>query len=268
MFTIIVCLKFTVDTAQLKADSDTGAPRLETAPLRISTFDEHALEAAVRIREARGGKVMTLTLAPERPPEELLLRVLAMGADESHLILEETCPEADSLATARVLASGLEKLKPWNLVICGEGSLDGFNRQVGPRLGEALKLPVLTHTTGIEVGGDLVSAVVDRAVDERIERVLGRLPMLVTVGQEINQPRFPTVLQIMASSRKPIVVWKLPDLDLEISSGLAELAGTRVLEIASPADERRKVVIPGDSAEEKAEYLARKLLEEGLVRRE
>ena len=79
--TIVVCVKVSPDTAQLRADPQTGAPKLAEAPQRISTFDENALEEAVRLKETHGGKVVALSLLSEDAPSELLLRVLAMGAE-------------------------------------------------------------------------------------------------------------------------------------------------------------------------------------------
>ena len=100
MRTIILCMKITYDTSQLRASSATGEPRLENAPQRISTLDEHALETAVRLKEKHGGKVIAVSLSAKPPPPELILRALAMGADEAYLIEEAT---ADATRIGAVL---------------------------------------------------------------------------------------------------------------------------------------------------------------------
>ena len=262
--TIVVCIKITPDTAQLGADPRTGEPRLDGAPLRISTFDENALEESVRLKEIHGGRVIMVTLAATTPPGELILRVLAMGADEAFLILDRTAGGADSLATALILSRAVQKLANWDVVLCGEGSLDDYSRQVGPRLGEALRIPVLTHVSRIEVAdGGLIA---DRGLEDRTETVESATPILVTVGQEINQPRLPTVLQILSAAKKPVIEWSLFDLGFHHGQTAAGLSGVRTLAVRAPVDSRRCVDVPGDDAAEVARNLARELFEKGLVK--
>jgi len=262
--TIAVCVKVSPDTAQLRADPQTGRPRLAEAPRRISTFDENALEEAVRLKEKHGGKVLALSLVAEAPPPELVLRILAIGADEVYLIEEPTAGQADSLASACILAAALDKLERWDLVLCGEGSIDDYSRQVGPRLAEALGIPGLTHATRIEARSGALR--VHRSLEDRTLIVEAPLPVVVTVGQEINVARFPTVLQIMGASKKPTVRWTLSDLGFPEGQSAAGMAGVRTLEVRAPRVERRGRRIDGDCVEEIATTLARSLVEQGLVK--
>ncbi|MHC5211031.1 MAG: electron transfer flavoprotein subunit beta/FixA family protein [Planctomycetota bacterium] len=262
--TIVVCVKVSPDTAQLRADPQTGAPRLVEAPPRISTFDENALEEAVRLRERHGGKVVALSLVAEDPPPELVLRLLAMGADEAVLVEESTVAQADSLATASILAAAMAKIGGWDLVFCGEGSIDAYSCQVGPRLAESLGLPALTHVTRVEVRGDGLR--VQRALEDRTLTVEAPLPVLLTVGQEINEARFPTVLQIMGASKKPTLRWSLSDLGFEEGRTAAAMSGLRTVEVYAPQIERRGLPIRGETTDEIAMELARKLFELGLLK--
>jgi len=261
---IAVCIKVTPDTAQLRADPQTGAPRLDQAPPRVSTFDENALEEAVLLKERLGGELLAVTLVAEAPPPELLLRALAIGADEAYVIQDATAREADALATARILAAALKQLGELDVVLCGEGSLDAYNRQVGPRLAEALQIPMLSHVTRLEDrdGGFRVH----RALEDRTLVVETSTPALFTVGQEINEPRFPTVLQIMSASSKPIVTWQLADLGFDAATTAAEMSGVETLSIFAPPDERQRIAIEGDNAENMAQTLAKTLFECGLVK--
>jgi electron transfer flavoprotein beta subunit len=262
--TIVVCVKFTPDTSQLKADPKTGAPRLDDVPLRIGTFDENAIEEAVRLKERDGGRVIVLSLVAADPPRELVLRALATGADEACLIRDATAAAADSLSTATILARGLRRLGTVDLVLCGEGSLDGYNRQVGPRLGEALGIPVLTHVLKLEAeDGRLIA---HRGLDDRVEVMEAEPPLVLSVGQEINRPRLPTVLQIMGASRKPVVVWTPRDLGFDRDDVAASLAGVRTLELFAPQTTRRRAVVPGEHPGEIARNLAKELFEKGLLR--
>lgn len=262
--TIAVCVKFCPDTAQLKADPQTGAPRLDEAPQRISTFDENALEEAVRLKETHGGRVIAVSLAAQAPPPELGLRVLAMGADERRVIVDTTAGRADALATSRILAAALKRLGRLDLVICGEGSLDAYNRQVGPRVAEELEIPVLSHVTRIEArDGRLL---IHRALEDRTVIVTAALPLLLTVGQEINQPRFPTVLQIKGASSKPVTTWGLPDLGFGQDDTAEKMSGVTTLDVSAPARPRLQIPIEGATAAELARELAGKLFEQGLVK--
>jgi electron transfer flavoprotein beta subunit len=263
--TIVACLKVSPDTAQLRADPDSRAPRLDEAPRRIGTFDENALEEAVRLKERHGGKVVTLSLLSEAPPPELVLRVLAMGADEAYLVQEPTVANADSLATAILLAAALRKLEPWDLVLCGEGSIDDYSRQVGPRVAEALAVPVLTQVTRVETRDD-DRFVIHRSLEDRTLVVEVAPHAVVTVGQEINEARYPTVLQIMGASRKPTLRWTLADLGLAEGTTATGLSGLRTIDVLAPRDERQRVAIGGDRVEQVAAELARHLFEQGLVR--
>ncbi|HEX6200148.1 MAG TPA: electron transfer flavoprotein subunit beta/FixA family protein [Thermoanaerobaculia bacterium] len=258
----VVCAKITVDTAELRADPDTGAPRLDGAPRRIGTIDENALEEAVRLREAHGGSVTLLVLGGE-VPEELLLRALAMGADRAVVVRDGTADRADALATATVLAAALRRLAPWDLVLCGEGSLDQYSRQVGPRLGEELGLPVLVQAAAVRLAGGTVTA--ERVLEDRTEGVEAALPALVTVRQEINQPRLPTVLQILGASRKPRTEWTLEGLGFPPGATAAALSGVETLETAAPPGARRRLRIEGETAGAMADEAARLLFAEGVL---
>jgi electron transfer flavoprotein beta subunit len=263
MYTSVVCMKICVDTSQLVPDPQSGAPRLEQAALRIGACDENALEAAVRLKEQHGGRVVALALVPREPPPEVLLKALAMGVDEAVLVQDATAADADPLAAASVLAAALRKLGRWDLVLCGEGSGDQYNRQVGPRIAEALGVPSLTHVSSLRLCDAAVWA--ERALEDRIETVEADRPAVVTVTQEINQPRLPTVLQIKGSARKPITRWRLADLGFGPEQTAAALSGVRTLECLAPRARRRRTPVQGESAGQAAMLLARALLEEGVV---
>jgi electron transfer flavoprotein beta subunit len=254
-------MKISIDTAELKADPQTGTPIFEKAPLRISTFDENALEEAIRLREKHGGKVLVLSLVPLDPPREIVLKVLAMGADSVYLVKDKTSLDTDALAAAGLLAKAVKRLESWSLIISGEGSIDQYNAQVGPRIAEALNIPSITYVAKVELkDGKLVA---ERALEDCIEIVESELPALITVGQEINQPRLPTVLQIMGCSKKPIIEWRVEDISKKTASELSEIAS---LHIFAPPSTRKKIKIEGETAGEKAGKLAAMLIQEGALK--
>jgi electron transfer flavoprotein beta subunit len=257
-------MKITYDTSQLRASSATGEPRLENAPQRISTLDEHALETAVRLKEKDGARIVALSLVPGDPPRDIVLKALAMGADEVVLVRDETAWESDALATARILAAGVRRLEPWDLVLCGDGSIDQYNRQVGPRIAEELSLASLTQVVDLRLENG--SAIAERALEDRVEVVETELPAVVAVGQEINEPRLPTVLQIMGASKKPTTVWTLEDLGFPTGTTAAGMSGVRTTRVTAPPSDRKRIDLEGDDADDVARKLARVLIEEGMVK--
>jgi electron transfer flavoprotein beta subunit len=267
---IAVCTKFIVDTDQLQAEPATGRPNLARVPFRINTFDENAIEAALQLASGSGDRVIGVSLVTVPPPRDVMLKALAMGMAALYLVLDPERLADDALRVASVLAAALaaaaaaEGIERWDLVLCGEASVDDYNGQTGPRLAQALDLPAITYATRLKVqDGRLVA---ERALEDRAETVEADLPAVATVGMEINQPRMPTVLQIMGAGRKPIHeirVGDLPGLDL---AALAARPGLRSLEVAAPPNARRNVVIRGDDAAAKVAELLRRLGADGEVR--
>jgi electron transfer flavoprotein beta subunit len=264
VFTTVVCVKICVDPAELRADPESGLPRLERVPWRISTFDENALEEAVRLKEVHGGVVQVLSLVSVAPPEELVLTMLAMGADAVYLVHDPSAADADSLATATILSAALKKLSDWSLVLCGEGSLDQYNRQLGPRIAEAMSIPSLTQVTRVEVTNRTIVA--HRSLENRTEIAEGKFPAVLTVGQEINKPRYPSVLQIRGASTKPTVEWRLTDLGFPRDATAAGMSAVRTVRVFSRPTFRKRIPVEGENPREIARHLARALFEEGVLR--
>ena len=266
---ILVCMKFLADSNQLQADSSTGRPDLKRAQLRINTFDENAIEAGLQLAAQHGGRVMALSLCPQAPPRDVVLKALAMGVNKVYLIRDEERIAGDALRIATVLAAAArviaarESVPQWDLLICGEASADEYNEQVGPRLAVALDLPVVTYATRLTLNGRMLLA--DRAVEDRSESVEVNLPAVVTVGMEINSARMPTVLQIMGAGRKPIVELTVADLVLDVDK-LKASPTVEVLNVFLPPSTRKRFVIEEDSPEEVVTQLLRRLGTSGEVK--
>ncbi|MFO1349848.1 MAG: electron transfer flavoprotein subunit beta/FixA family protein [Gammaproteobacteria bacterium] len=264
---LLVCTKFVVDSNLLQAEPASGRPDLKRAPFRINTFDENAIETALQLKASHGGRVIAVSLCASAPPKEVMLKALAMGVDALYLAKHDAGVEADACAIATILAdtargiARLENLARWDLILCGEASVDEYNGQVGPRLAEALGLPVVTYTIRLGLTGSVLRA--DRALEDRTETVEVELPAVVTVGMEINTPRMPTVLQIMGAGRKPIV-------DLAPASTSAAPAGVEsgigVLDVISPPSARKQIAIGGETVTDKTNELLRRLGADGEVK--
>src|SRR4030043_711317 len=259
---IIVCLKQAVDVTQLKVDPATRQLITASAPRKMSDFDKNALEEAVRIKEKLGdAEIFTVTVTHE-DARAVLREALAMGADKAYLVNDASLKDIDTAGTAYVLAEAIKKIGECSLGLCGETSLDSFSGLVASRLAELLVLPQITSRRKIAGEGDSVLG--ERTLEDAVETVRARLPALISVTREINQPRIPSLMMIMKASKKEIVSWSLKDL------GVApERIGSRteVIEVLAPKMERKKIKITGESVQEIAEKLAKALVQEGVIGR-
>jgi electron transfer flavoprotein beta subunit len=259
---IIVCLKQAVDVSQLKVDPSTRQLITASAPRKMSDFDKNALEEAVRLKEKNTGvEVVTVTMASEEA-KTVLREALATGADKAYVVNDESFKDVDTLGTAHVLTAAVKKIGEFDLILCGESSLDSFSGLVGSRVGELLGLPQVTSVRKLSVEGDAV--VGERTLEDSIETVRAKLPALVTVTREINQPRIPSLMMIMKASKKEIVTWTLADLGVDKEKLASKI---EVVEVLAPKTERKKIMIKGENTAEIADKLAKALIQEGVVKR-
>jgi electron transfer flavoprotein beta subunit len=199
---IIVCEKQVVDVAEIKIDSSTKKPILAGVPQKISDMDKNALEEAIKIKEKLGGKITVLTIgAPDA--KERMKELLAMGADEGVLI---SPPEhADYHVVAHLLADAIKKIGSYDIIFCGEASIDMFSGQMGPRIAGLLYIPQMTYVHSLKAEKDKIAA--ERNLADKTVTMESAYPVLVTVTKEANQPRLPSLMAILASSSKPIHEW-------------------------------------------------------------
>ena len=179
-----------------------GTPDLSGAPSKMSTFDKNAVEESIRLKESSGGSVTIITVG-RSDAKKTVKEALAMGGDRGYLVVVVAEPDPhDSLTTAYLLARAIERAGPFDLVFCAEGSSDIYAGQVGPMLSEWLALPFLGYVRKVEINGGVISC--EQTLEERVRVLETELPALVSVVSEINEPRYPTLLQIMQASKKPI----------------------------------------------------------------
>jgi len=259
MPTIIVCLKYAVDVTQIKVDPTTRKLITADAPRKISDFDKNALEEAIRIKEKFGGEVIALTASAE-DASSALREALAMGADRAFLIKDSSLQNSDSLVTSHVLAKAIRKIGSFDLIICGEASIDSYSAQVGPRLAENLGIPVVTYVRKLSLENDVLVA--ERSLEDQSEVVKVKTPALVTVTKEINVPRVSTLMDVIKASKKELVTWSLSDLGV---SSEEVGAAVEIVDISAPKIERKKVKIEGETPEEIAEKLVKALIQEGVI---
>lgn len=218
----------------------------------IDGMDEYGVEEAIRLRErGEDAEVVALALGPARF-EEAIRTALAMGADRAiHL---ETDAELDPIAQAKVLA-GVIAGEQADLVFVGGKEADWDSAALGPAIAEVLGWPHSDWTTRLELQG--TSAKVVHDADEGSEELTLPLPAVVTTQQGLNEPRYPTLPNIMKAKRK-----ELKKLSLADAGGAS--AKTEVLQREIQTRERRNRMVEGD-AQQAAQELARLLRDEAKV---
>jgi len=259
---IVVCLKQIPDLQQIRIKD--RRPLVEGAPLIFGDMDKSALEEAVRIKERIEGTKVTALALGKAKLKDGIKEALAIGADEAVLLIDPAFEGSDTMATAKALARAIEKIGEYDLILCGEGSTDNYSGQVGPRLAEMLDLPQITYVRELEVGDGKLRAV--RNMEESFEVVEAELPAVVTVADEINQPRLASLRDILKAARKPVQEWTAADLGLSEDEVGAEGAVIEVVSNLAPEQERKQVIFEGD-LDEMTEELVNALTKEGVLGR-
>ncbi|MCL6581019.1 MAG: electron transfer flavoprotein subunit beta/FixA family protein [Firmicutes bacterium] len=253
---IVVSIKQVPETTEVKIDQAAGRVDTEGLTRIINPYDTYALEEAIRIKENSGATVAVITVGTAKA-DESLREALAMGADEAFLLCDEAFEGSDPLATAYVLARGIEKCGPYDLIICGRQAMDGASGQVGPSLAEELGLPMVTFVRKIEELRDGYIRV-QRMTDDGYEVLEGPLPMLITVVKEINEPRLASLKGLMKAKRVTIPVWGAGDIGADPARIGATGSPTRVVRLAPPPPRTGGEMIEG-TPQEQVEKLVAKL---------
>lgn len=241
---IVACIKYSLDVSEVKVDPATKQLRLTGVPLRVGNIDRNVLEAAVNLAEKYGGTVHGLTLAPATARESFR-EAIAMGLEDLTIVDSASLPATDPAVTAAVLAAAIEKIGDVSLVICGETSDDGVSYQVPPRLAERLRRPLLGYARNIEFSDGLLRA--DRDLDTGMQRVQTPLPAVMTVTQETNTPRRPTLMDAVKAKKKPVNIWQ-PATDLDLTNGSIEarVSVHRIDQAGIVVQRKQKMLADGD----------------------
>ena len=261
---VVVCVKQVSDpeapASVFKIDEETGrvAAALGIPPV-VNGFDENAVEAALRVKEADGGSVTVVSVGSGFVMD-VMKKPLSMGADELVLVDDPQLVDLDPFATAYVLSKAIRKIGAFDLVLCGRQASDWDNAHVPLGLAESLELPCITTAQMVEVAGSRVTA--ERVLPDGFEVVEAETPALVTVTNELGQPRYPTLRGIMAASRKQPTVWTAADLDLDAAALEPKVL---VKELFVPTADRECEFIEAESEAEAGSLLAQRLHEAKLI---
>ncbi|MEW6033446.1 MAG: electron transfer flavoprotein subunit beta/FixA family protein [Chloroflexota bacterium] len=263
---IIVCCKQVLDPeappASFKVDPGANkvVPPPGVAPV-ISPFDEQAVEAALRIKDKLGAKVTVLSMGVGLV-REVVKKPLSMGADELILLEDPAFEGGDSWSTATALAAAIKKIGAYDMVICGRQAADWDFGLVGSGIAELLGIPCVTVAKKIEVADG--KAKVERVLSDGYEVLDVSLPAVITVSNELGEPRYATLKGIMAAAKKQPIIWKPADIGVSPTSIGAAGRRSTLVKLFQPVKECKCEVIEADTPAEAGVKLAIRLREAKL----
>ena len=202
----IVCVKQVPDTSGKVAVNPDGTLNRASMATIINPDDKNAVEAALKLKDETGCKVVVVTMGP--PPAQGMLReLLAMGADEAVLVSAREFGGSDTFATSQILAAAIKKigLEDDDIVYCGRQAIDGDTAQVGSQIAEKLGIPQISYAADIKKEGNTVT--VKRMLEDGYMTIQTQTPCLLTCIKELNAPRYMSLGGIMDCYSKPVEVY-------------------------------------------------------------
>ena len=257
---IVVLCKQVPDTYSERRLRGDGALDRDASDAVLDEINERAVEEALVLKEAHGGAVTVVSMGPDRATEAIR-KALSMGADAAVHLTDEALAGSDAVGTARALAGAIGTVGEVDLVLAGNEASDGRSAAVPAMIAEVLGLPVLTHARKVTVEGGTLT--VHRETDDGLVVLTAELPAVVSVGEKINEPRYPSFKGIMAAKKKKVTTLSLADAGLDASQVGAAGALTSVVAATPkpPKSAGEKVVDDGDGGAKVAAFLvAQKLV--------
>lgn len=256
---IVVCVKYVPDAqAERTFNASDNTTDRENVDGLLSELDEYAVEEALKLVEAGDGEVTVVTVGPDNAADAIK-KALQMGAHKGVHVQDDAIHGSDAVATSLVLAEAIKKATadaPADLVITGMTSTDGSMGVLPAMLAERLGLPAVTYASELTVDGG--KATIRRDGDAASQTITATLPALVSVTDQINEPRYPSFKGIMAAKKKPVETWSLADLGVDAGQVGLEAAWTKVDSFAArpPRTQGEIVTDEGDGGKKLAEFLA------------
>lgn len=259
---IVVCFKHVPDVVSPRRIEEGRLVRGEDDTL--NELDENAIEAAVQAVENHGGEVIALTMGPDDAEESALL-ALQKGADRAIVIADDALVGSDAVGTAAVLAAAIKQLhdeSPVDLVLTGMTSLDGMTSMLPATLAATLDLPYLGLASQLEVTPQ--TATITRSADGFTDQLQVNLPAVISVTDQVNDPRYPNFKAMKAAKTKPLDIWSLEDLtnfDAASAHVGTDSAGTQLISADEEPERTAGTIIQdsGDAGTQLANYLAQLL---------
>ena len=242
---IFVCVKQVPETdARLVISSDGKSVDASQVRYMLNPYDELSIEAALQIKEKKSAASITLiSMGPERV-EQVLRTGLAMGADAA--IRMDAPEDLDPLQVAKVLEKVLSPRSP-DIIFCGKQAIDDDSSQVGAALAALLKFPCVSLAQKITLLESSLS--IEREIDGGMAVVETVWPLVITTQLGLNQPRYPSLPNILKAKKKLIEVISLTGL------GIASESYVQVLSLSPAPTRKRGRILQGELSQQVAELI-------------
>src|SRR6059058_1344325 len=223
-----------VPDAQVSKRINPSSGRLDrSGEKNLNPYDTHAIEAAMQIRE--GGavevdEIVAVTMGPDSAVRALH-KAVSLGADRSLHLSDESLAGSDVAATGYALSQALAKESP-DLVLLGQQSDDGECYTIGAVVADHLQMPSLTQVIKIDVDEGKLRC--ERQAEYGYDAVLVELPAVISVGDAINEPRYPSLKAIMGAKKKPLDTKSAGDVGIEADRVGYENARARCTDFKAP----------------------------------
>lgn len=265
---ICVCIKQVPDTTEIRIDPETHTLIRTGVPSIVNPFDTYALEAAVRLKEKLGGRVIVISMGPLQAAEAIR-SCLAVGADEGYLISSRKFGGSDTLATSYILSKAIKTVEKkeglkFDLILGGKQAVDGDTAQVAPEIAEHLGLPQVTYALGIEENdGELR---IRRDCDNGYDIISVKLPAVITVVRLPYEPRYPSIGPWLESKKRTINVLTETDLEtVDLTRCGLNGSPTKVKKSYTPVREKHGTILNKVPVDQAAGKIADMLLEAGII---
>jgi len=245
---IYVCVKQVPDTeTKIQIKDDKAGIKEDSIKWVMNPYDEYAVEEAIKLKQSLGAeKVFAVTLGPQKRVQDSLRVALAMGCDEGVVIDSET--PMDSLATAKVIKTAIEKTGDAKLVLTGKTAIDDNSQTFTQQLAALLDVPHAQGVSKIEVDGS--SLEVQREAEsgsKEVYKING--PCVIGATKGLNTPRYPSLPGIMKAKKKPVHIHSLADLGASTESYVT------YAEFKPPADKPETKIISGEVDQQVSELV-------------
>jgi electron transfer flavoprotein beta subunit len=259
---VVVFTKETPDSAA-RIEVKDGVVTWGDSPLVINPWDEYSVEEGLLLKEKRGATACTVIGMGGESTKEALKHAIAMGCDDATLISDPALAGADSLLTSHALARAVAKLDDVGLVIFGRQAIDGDTGQTAVQVGRRLGWNTLTYVFKIlEIDFAAGTIKVARLLEQGRQICTGKLPAVISVVKDINEPRYPSFVGIRKAAKAEIAVWSAADIGLDANVS-SKVTWPELMPMAVKAGEVE--LIDGASVQDKAEKLVEKLFADKAV---
>ncbi|MFW6005912.1 MAG: electron transfer flavoprotein subunit beta/FixA family protein [Candidatus Bipolaricaulota bacterium] len=255
--TYIVLIKQVPDMDEVEFDYEEGRVDRSSAPLEPNPFDLNALEEAVKYKEELGGEVLAISMGPSQA-ESTLKDAIARGADEGILLHGREFAGSDTWATSLALAHAIETVGSYDIIFAGEKTVDGDTGQVGPEVAEYLDIPHVAFVSDVTKRGEKEIQVESEAWGATYLKSM-KLPGLITVTKDVNEPRLPSFKDKQRARKAEITTWGVDDISIDPDNLGVTGSPTRVANMEVPPPEERESLIlredPGNAVNQLLEKL-------------